>query len=76
MTLNCLLALFIPNIGAAMTIVGCTINPIMGYLLPVFFYWKFIPNSASEKALALLNVTFTIVISALSIIQFVKDYIS
>ena len=76
-TINCILALFIPNIGAAMTIVGCTINPIMGYLLPVFFYWKLIPEKSllsSDKLIAMLNVIFTLIISILSIIQFFYDF--
>ena len=32
------IAAVIPNIGAAMTLVGCTINPIIGFIMPVFFY--------------------------------------
>lgn len=39
-----LLALFIPNIGAAMTIVGSTTNPAVGFILPIVFYFKTIPN--------------------------------
>jgi len=39
-----ILALFIPNIGAAMTIVGSTTNPAVGFILPIVFYFKTIPN--------------------------------
>lgn len=38
-TLNCALAVAIPNIGDAMTIVGSTINPVIGFILPVVFIW-------------------------------------
>jgi len=33
------IAAVIPNIGDAMTLVGCTINPVIGFILPVVFYW-------------------------------------
>jgi len=38
-TVNCFLASFIPNFGDAMTIVGSTINPVIGFIMPVIFYW-------------------------------------
>ncbi len=38
-TTNCIMALFIPDIGSSMTLVGSTINPIVGFILPVIFYW-------------------------------------
>ena len=41
-TTNCIMALFIPDIGSSMTLVGSTINPIIGFILPVIFYWKLI----------------------------------
>jgi len=34
------LAIFIPNIGDAMTIVGSTTNPAVGFILPIVFYWR------------------------------------
>jgi hypothetical protein len=33
------MALFIPDIGSSMTLVGSTINPIVGFVLPIIFYW-------------------------------------
>ncbi len=38
-TIDCILASYIPNMGDAMTIVGSTINPIIGFIMPVVFYW-------------------------------------
>ena len=43
-TVNCVLASFIPNIGDAMTLVGSTINPVIGFILPVVFYWEYIKD--------------------------------
>jgi hypothetical protein len=37
-------AAVIPDVGKAMTLVGSTINPIMGFILPVIFYWNFIKD--------------------------------
>lgn len=37
--INLGIAISIPNIGAAMTLVGSTINPIIGFIMPVIFYW-------------------------------------
>lgn len=37
--INGALGILIENIGQAMTIVGATINPIIGFVFPVIFYW-------------------------------------
>mmetsp|Transcript_105271 Transcript_105271/g.145620 ORF Transcript_105271/g.145620 Transcript_105271/m.145620 type:complete len:351 (-) Transcript_105271:123-1175(-) len=34
------MGLFIPNISAAMTLVGATTNPAVGFILPIVYYWK------------------------------------
>ena len=38
--ITCLFAVVIPNIGDAMTIVGATTNPIVGFTLPIYFNLK------------------------------------
>ena len=35
-----LLSIAIPSISAAMTLVGSTTNPAVGFILPIIFYWK------------------------------------
>lgn len=40
----CFLALFCPDIGTAMTIVGSTVYPIIGFILPVLLYWPYIQH--------------------------------
>jgi len=32
-------ALFIDGIGDAMVLVGSTINPVIGFFMPVYFHW-------------------------------------
>jgi amino acid permease len=39
-----ILAVFIRSIGDAMTLVGSSVNPIVGFILPVLFYSKFIKD--------------------------------
>ena len=75
-TINCTLALFIPNIGAAMTLVGSSINPVIGFILPVVFYWKLLegkPWYNIEKIKGMLNVVVIIVVSVMSLIKFFSD---
>jgi len=38
------LAVAIPGIGDAITILGCTTNPIIGFILPIVFYLKIIDD--------------------------------
>ena len=76
---NCVLALFVPSIGDAMTLVGSTINPIIGFILPVVFYWDQIKEKSIfsvEKMTGLANCAVIIVVSVLSLVKFFSDLIS
>jgi len=69
-------AIAIPNIGDAMTLVGSTINPVIGFILPVIFYWPQIkdqPWYSVEKVKAYTNV---VVITVASILAFVNFFTS
>jgi amino acid permease len=46
----CVCAVAIPNIGDAMTIVGATSNPIVGFTLPIMFYLKIKEKKQLEAA--------------------------
>jgi amino acid permease len=35
-----LLSILINKIGDAITLAGATINPVIGFIIPVIFYWK------------------------------------
>ena len=70
-----LLSIVIPSISDAMTLVGCTTNPAVGFILPIVFYWKAIepdnvPICSCKKILALVVASFIICISCLSLINF------
>mmetsp|Transcript_9468 Transcript_9468/g.12689 ORF Transcript_9468/g.12689 Transcript_9468/m.12689 type:complete len:184 (+) Transcript_9468:1042-1593(+) len=68
-----LLALFIPNIGAAMTIVGSTTNPAVGFILPIVFYFKTIPNlplASPQKITGILVGSVIVLVSILGLVNF------
>lgn len=72
-TVNLVLALFIGTIGDAMTLVGSTINPIIGFILPCVFYWPFIKKEAGhtkDKVMMFVTVIIIVVASVLSLVQF------
>mmetsp|Transcript_16588 Transcript_16588/g.28242 ORF Transcript_16588/g.28242 Transcript_16588/m.28242 type:complete len:103 (+) Transcript_16588:1277-1585(+) len=76
---NCVMALFIPNIGDAMTLVGSTINPVIGFVLPVCFYWKINEDKrilTMGKMKGILVVIVIIIVSILSLISFFSDLFS
>ena len=69
----CCLALFVPDIGTAMTIVGSTVNPIIAFILPVILYWPYIehkPLLSSDKMAAISTVIFMLFIMVFSFINF------
>jgi hypothetical protein len=65
-----LIAMLVPDIGMSMSIVGSTVNPIIGFILPVILYWPQIkdkPILSADKIAAISTVVFMIVISVLSL---------
>ena len=80
------LSIFIPNIGAAMTLVGSTTNPAVsftlfrltisfqvGFILPIVYYWKCmkdVPICSYEKIIAIVVGVCIIATSILSLINF------
>lgn len=78
-SVNCVLALFVPSIGDAMTLVGSTINPIIGFILPVIFYWDQIKEKSIfsiEKMTGIANCAVIIGVSVLSLVKFFSDLVS
>ena len=56
-----------------MALVGASINPVIGFILPVVFYWKTIeklPLLSREKLLAMFTVIVITICSVLGLIQF------
>ena len=69
-----LLACVIPSIQDAMTLVGSTTNPTVGFILPIVYYWKILDKNAAwwstQKLIAILVAVFIIAISCLSLYNF------
>lgn len=75
-TANFICASVIPSIGDAMTLVGSTINPVIGFIMPVAFYWHFIkkePWHNKDKVAGVIVVVVITAISLLSLYQFISD---
>ena len=75
-----LLSIVIPSISAAMTLVGSTTNPAVGFILPIIFYWKSIepdnvPVCSLQKITALAVSIFITIISMLSLYNFFANTI-
>ena len=70
---NTVLALFISTIGDAMTLVGSSINPIIGFLLPIIFYWPYMkekPWYSFDKLLSGFTFVTIVTVSILSLVNF------
>lgn len=67
------LAFFLSSIGDAITIVGSTTNPIIGYIIPIMFYWKIHPDKSiwsKEKFVPLVVAILIFAVSVLDLANF------
>jgi hypothetical protein len=56
-----------------MTLVGSSINPIIGFLLPIIFYWPYmhdLPWYSKDKLMSVFTGTVITVVSILSLYNF------
>jgi len=56
-----------------MTLVGCTINPLIGFIMPVVFYWTIIKDKSIysfDKILGIFTILFIMIVSTISLISF------
>ena len=68
------LAVAIPGIGDAITILGCTTNSLIGFILPIVFYLKLFPEaSKSKKIQCWVCLAFIITLSLQSLLAFIKN---
>jgi amino acid permease len=70
---NWILALFIGTIGDAMTLVGSTINPVIGFILPIVFYWQYMkdePWYSKDKIISGITAVVISIVSVLSLVNF------
>jgi amino acid permease len=69
-----LLSIMINKIGDAITLAGATINPVLGFIIPVIFHWKVHqekPLLSWEKGLSLASAIVIILVSLMSLGQFI-----
>jgi amino acid permease len=68
------LAVAIPGIGDAITILGTTTNPMIGFILPIIFYLKIIDDVPQwKKIICWFTLLFVIAVSIASLVQFIID---
>jgi amino acid permease len=69
-----LMSIMISKIGDAITLAGATINPVIGFIIPVVFHWKVHqekPLLSWEKGLSLAAAIVIILVSLMSLGQFI-----
>lgn len=71
-TLICvLISVVVSDIATVFGFIGCTTNPITGYILPTYFVWKLVPNEHTQhnliKRIALIMIIIVSLISLGSI---------
>ena len=66
-------AVVIPNIGDAMTVIGATSNPTVGFCLPIFFWLKTdnSPALSPQRLVAYFVNVFVIALGLTSLVQFI-----
>lgn len=67
------LALFLNTLGDALTVVGSTTNPIVGFIIPIMFYWKLTPDVpllSRKKVFSLIVAVLVIAISIIDLLNF------
>lgn len=71
-----LLALVIPGIGYAITLAGCTTNPIIGFFVPIIFYHKATPEEPLSSPKKIVCIIVFIVIAIASVLGFYNFILS
>lgn len=71
-SISYLLAVVTPNIGDAVAIVGFTTNPMMGFILPIVFYLKIVPDCPVWEKVTCFFVLFLVIsLSVVGLSQFI-----
>lgn len=70
-------AVAIPGIGDAITILGCTTNPLIGFIFPVIFYLRIIKDAPFyKKVLCWVTLVFITAVSITSLTLFIMDKVN
>lgn len=55
------LALTLPNIGSVIAVTGATVNPLIGFILPILFYLKIDPQPRLSISKVIAKVALLLV---------------
>jgi amino acid permease len=69
------LALFLDTLGDALTIVGSTTNPIVGFIIPIMFYWRINPEQPLLSRGKIVSLTVAILVVAISIVDLLNFFL-
>ena len=69
------LALFLDTLGDALTIVGSTTNPIVGFIIPIMFYWRLNPEQPLLSRGKIVSLTVAILVVAISIVDLLNFFL-
>ena len=58
------LALLLPNVGSVIAVAGATVNPLIGYILPILFYLKLDPEPERSRSKIIAKIILVAVIIA------------
>ena len=75
-TLNLILGTLIKDMATAMSIVGSTINPIFGFIIPIIFYWSMLldyPCFNIRKIISILSIIILNTFMVMSLYNVIKD---
>ena len=74
---NYLLAVTIPNVKDAIAIAGATVNPLIGFLLPIIFYLKLDPSPlrSREKVKAMIMLVVTSLSSIVGLYHYISTHV-
>ena len=69
-----LVSVLMPSINDALTLIGSTTNPLVGFIFPIMFYLKMTPKvTAKEKFYCYSILALTILVSMGILIQFFHE---
>ena len=56
------LALLLPNVGSVIAVTGATVNPFVGYILPILFYLRLDPEPERSRNKITAKIILLVVI--------------
>lgn len=70
------LAFFLQSLGDALTVVGSTTNPVIGFIIPIMFYWKVYPDKSLWSREKLPSVIVAVLVIVTSVIDLLNFFLS